>query len=185
MDPTIEQSANVERPQDISRAFQVLSLSLAIGLITSILHLRQKASGVPFFFAALIVLAVFGIGLLFVWRISAIRWMKMVTLVLLTLAAAFAVLALVNLFSAKYVAALAYAVASVLAYLVNKRRSWARIVWLVMVLFGLPFAISSGVQELRSNFLSGSLSIIIVILQLLGTYLLFTKNSNLWFKSRK
>jgi len=136
-------------------------------------------------FASLIVIAVFSIGFLLVCRISAMRWMKIVNSVLLTLSAALAVLALMDLISAKYVAAIAFAIASVLAYVVYKRRNWARIILLVLVLFGLPFAIMASVTELKQSIALGSLSIIIALLQLLGTYLLFTRNSNLWFRRNK
>ena len=64
-------------------------------------------------------------------------------------------------------------------------RNWARIVFIVLVLIGLPFAILGYIQELRTSLLGGSISIIIAILQLIGTYLLFTKNSNAWFRERK
>ena len=136
MEPTSELHANAERPREVSRAVQFLISSLAIGLMTSIFHLAQRLSGVPMFFALLIVIAVFGIGFLLVNRISA-------------------------------------------------RRNWARIVWLVLVLFGLPFAIPANLQEVRRNVLSGTLSVIITILQLIGTYLLFTRNSNFWFRTGK
>ena len=136
MEPTSELRANAERPREVSRAVQFLISSLAIGLMTSIFHLAQRLSGVPMFFALLIVIAVFGIGFLLVNRISA-------------------------------------------------RRNWARIVWLVLVLFGLPFAIPANLQEVRRNVLSGTLSVIITILQLIGTYLLFTRNSNFWFRTGK
>lgn len=136
MEPTSEQHANAERPREVSRAVQFLISSLAIGLMASIFHLAQRLSGVPMFFALLIVIAVFAVGFLLVNRISA-------------------------------------------------RRNWARIVWLVLVLFGLPFAIPANLQEVRRNVLSGTLSVIITILQLIGTYLLFTRNSNPWFRTRK
>jgi hypothetical protein len=136
MEPTSKQHANVERPREVSRAVQFLISSLAIGLMTSIFHLAQRLSGLPMFFALLIVIVVFGIGFLLVNRISA-------------------------------------------------RRNWARIVWLVLVLFGLPFAIPANLQEIRRNVLYGTLSVIITILQLIGTYLLFSRNSNFWFRTRK
>lgn len=68
---------------------------------------------------------------------------------------------------------------------ISAGRNWARIVCLVLVLLGLPFAISSYLQEVRTHVVSGTLSIIILILQVIGTYLLFTKQSNLWFRTRK
>jgi disulfide bond formation protein DsbB len=68
---------------------------------------------------------------------------------------------------------------------ISGRRNWARILLLVLMLFGTPFAIPAYLQEVRKNVLFGTLSIIITILQLLGTYFLFTRNSNLWFRKRK
>jgi hypothetical protein len=68
---------------------------------------------------------------------------------------------------------------------VSAGRNWARIIVLILVLFGIPFAIPAYLQEVRRNVLSGTLSIIIVLLQLSGTYLLFRRKSNLWFRTRK
>ncbi len=73
-------------------------------------------------------------------------------------------------------------------FLINRisgRRNWARILLLVVAVFGTPFAIAAYLQEVRKNVLFGTLSIIITILQLIGTYLLFTRNSDLWFRKRK
>ena len=77
---------------------------------------------------------------------------------------------------------------SLLFFLVMKisaGNNWARIVCLVLVLIGLPFAIPAYLQEVRTHVVSGTLSIIITLLQVIGTYLLFTKQSNPWFKRRK
>jgi uncharacterized YccA/Bax inhibitor family protein len=73
----------------------------------------------------------------------------------------------------------------ILVMKISARRNWARIVCLVLVLFGLPFAIPAYLQEVRTNVLSGTLGIIVTILQLIGSCLLFTRNSNLWFRTRK
>ena len=64
-------------------------------------------------------------------------------------------------------------------------RNWARITFLVLLLIGLPLAVPGYIGELRTRLLYGSLSIVIAILQLIGAYLLFTKQSNLWFRTRK
>lgn len=64
-------------------------------------------------------------------------------------------------------------------------RNWARIVFLVLVLIGLPFAVPTYIGQLRQSVLFGLAGIVIVILQVFATYLLFTKNSNSWFRSRK
>ena len=136
MDPTVEPTAIVERPKEATTAVQFLLASLAIGLIRAIFDLTQRVSGAALILAILIVCAVFALGFLLIWRISA-------------------------------------------------RGNWARIILLVLVLFGLPFAIIGGMAELKQGVASGSLSILIAILQLIGTYLLFTKNSNAWFRKRK
>lgn len=64
-------------------------------------------------------------------------------------------------------------------------RNWARIIFLVLLLIGLPFAIPGYIVELKTSPLHGSVSILLAILQVTGAYLLFTKNSNLWFRTRK
>ena len=64
-------------------------------------------------------------------------------------------------------------------------KNWARIVFLVLFLIGLPLAVPGYVAELRINPLHGSFSIIIALLQLVGTYLLFKKDSNIWFRRQK
>lgn len=77
---------------------------------------------------------------------------------------------------------------SLLFFLVMKisaGRNWARILWLILVLCNVPFAVLAYPEAVRRNVISGTLSIIIVILQLIGTGLLFTRNSNLWFRTRK
>ncbi len=63
-------------------------------------------------------------------------------------------------------------------------RNWARIVFLILLIIGLPFAIPTYLTQLRMNLLHGSVSIVVAILQIIGMVLLFTKNSNQWFKSR-
>jgi len=136
MEPTIESNASLERPSQVARGLQLITASLVIGLVNAIFNLAQRVSGTSLVFALLVVVLFFGVGFLWINRISA-------------------------------------------------RRNWARIVWLVLVLFGTPFAILANVGEIRRNVLAGTLSIIVTLLQLLGTYLLFTKQSNLWFRTRK
>ncbi len=136
MDPTIEQSANLERPRGVARGVQFLASAVVIGLLNAIFTLVQRTSGIPMLVAAIIVIAFFGLLFFLVMKISA-------------------------------------------------GRNWARILWLILVLLNVPFAILAYPEAVRRNVISGSLSIIIVILQLIGTILLFTRNSNLWFKTRK
>lgn len=68
---------------------------------------------------------------------------------------------------------------------ISRGRNWARIILLVLVLFGTPFAVPAYFVEIKKNFFSGALSILVASLQLLGTGLLFTRNSNPWFRRRK
>ena len=68
---------------------------------------------------------------------------------------------------------------------ISSGRNWARIILLVLVLINLPFAVLGNISELKRSVLSGAFSIFIEVILWIGTYLLFTKNSNLWFRSRK
>jgi hypothetical protein len=73
-------------------------------------------------------------------------------------------------------------------YLIRKisaGRNWARLVLLVLVLLGTPFAIPAYIAEVSRNVVPGTLSIIIIILQVIATVLLFLKNSNRWFRSHQ
>lgn len=63
--------------------------------------------------------------------------------------------------------------------------NWARIILLILVLFGTPLAVPGYLASLKLSVVSGSISIFINILQLIGTYLLFTRGSNVLFRNRK
>ena len=63
--------------------------------------------------------------------------------------------------------------------------NWARIILLILVLFGTPLAIPGYLAALKVSVVSGSISIFINVLQLIGTYLLFTSGSRVWFRNRK
>jgi len=64
-------------------------------------------------------------------------------------------------------------------------RNWARIVFLIFFLLGIPLAIPIVLDEVKRNLFLGSLSFIQIILQVIALALMFMKNSNLWFKTRK
>ena len=68
---------------------------------------------------------------------------------------------------------------------ISAGRNWARIIWLILVICNVPFAVLAYPQAVRANVISGTLSIIIVLLQVIGTILLFTGNSSAWFRRRK
>jgi hypothetical protein len=72
-----------------------------------------------------------------------------------------------------------------LLWKISARRNWARLLLLVLVLINFPFAVLTNVGELKRSILSGVLSLVLEVLLWIGTYLLFTRNSNLWFRGRK
>ena len=78
-----------------------------------------------------------------------------------------------------------YGVLALFVSRISAGRNWARIIFLVLVVIGLPFAVPTYIGQLRQNLLLGVVGIVILILQVVGTYLLFTKNSNAWFRTRK
>ena len=136
MEPTIEPTADVERPGAVTRAVQLISASFAIGGIRAVFDLAQKVSGATFLLAILLLIVFLGICFFFLSKIAT-------------------------------------------------GKNWARITFLVLLVIGLPLAIPGYIGELRTNLVHGSLSIIVAILQLIGICLLFTRNSNRWFKKRK
>ena len=78
-----------------------------------------------------------------------------------------------------------FALGFFLVWKISSRRNWARIILLILVLINLPFAVLANVSELKQSILSGTLSVLIELILWVGTCLLFTKTSNLWFRSRK
>ena len=78
-----------------------------------------------------------------------------------------------------------FALGFFLVWKISAGRNWARMILLVLVLINLPFAVRANVSELNRSVLSGVFSFLIEIILWIGTYLLFTKNSNLWFRNRK
>jgi hypothetical protein len=78
-----------------------------------------------------------------------------------------------------------FALGFFLVWKISARRNWARIILLVLVLINLPFAVLGNISEFKRSVLSGALSIFIEVILWIGTYLLFTRNSNLWFRRGK
>ena len=70
-----------------------------------------------------------------------------------------------------------------LAYMISKRKNWARITLLILFLIGAPFSILPLLQSLSTAPFSGLLGIVQVILQLTALIYLFQRESNQWFKS--
>ena len=67
---------------------------------------------------------------------------------------------------------------------VSRGRNWARIVLLILLILGLVLGMPGYIQELRTNLVHGSVSLLIALLQLIGTGLLFMPNANAWFGKR-
>lgn len=133
MEPTIEPAASVARPTPVTRAAQLLTSALILGLIASAIRLAGQASGFQ----------------LALWLLMLIAFL------------------------------------TVLFYLVMKiwaGRNWARILLLVLVVLNTPFAILAYIAEVRTNVVPGALSLVMVVLQVIATVLLFTSNSNRWFR---
>lgn len=78
-----------------------------------------------------------------------------------------------------------FALGFFLVWKISAGRKWARIVLLVLVLINLPFAVLANISELKRSVWSGAFSILIEVILWIGTYLLFTSNSNHWYRSRK
>ena len=78
-----------------------------------------------------------------------------------------------------------FALGFFLVWKISAGRKWARIILLVLVLINLPFAMLANISELKRSVWSGALSILIEVILWIGTYLLFTRNSKHWFRSRK
>lgn len=64
-------------------------------------------------------------------------------------------------------------------------RNWARIVFLVLLIIGLPLSVPQYLAELRTSPIHGGVSVLVAILQVIGIVLLFTKSSNQWFRKLK
>lgn len=133
---SLNEQTKIERPRDLNRAIQILTASLAIGLLTSIIRLSHIVSGAAMIYSVVIAIAFFAIFFFILMKISA-------------------------------------------------GRNWARILWVVLILSQLGFAIYGYSNEVRTHVLTGTLGFIVLILQIVGTYLLFTKPSNLWFRTRE
>ena len=76
----------------------------------------------------------------------------------------------------------------ILCFFVSKiaaRRNWARIVFLILLIIGLPLSIPRYLAELKATPTHGYVSILLAVLQVIAIVLLFTRSSNQWFRNRK
>ena len=91
----------------------------------------------------------------------------------------------VTLIAALMFALVFFTIGFLLVWRIAAGSNLARIIWLVLVLVGTPFALRTYLATLRVHMLSGSLSIFISVLQLIGTYLLITGSSHSWFRKQR
>lgn len=72
-----------------------------------------------------------------------------------------------------------------LVWRISLGNNWARILLLVLVVVGTPLAVPGYIRDLKHGLAWPAVSILITMLQLVGTYLLFTGSSNAWFRKGK
>ena len=65
---------------------------------------------------------------------------------------------------------------------ISSGRNWARIVFLVLFLAGIPFFLPNLTKELKRNPLVATISVVQVLLQTGALFLLFKSASAVWFK---
>jgi FtsH-binding integral membrane protein len=68
---------------------------------------------------------------------------------------------------------------------VSRGRNWARLLYLIVFLIGLPLYIPALLVEFDHSVGKGIFSTIITFMQLAALILLFTKEGNVWFKEQK
>jgi FtsH-binding integral membrane protein len=68
---------------------------------------------------------------------------------------------------------------------ISDGRNWARIVFLILFLLGLPISIPIYLEEIGRNLFLATLTSIQIIIQIVAIYLMFMKKSNPWFRVRK
>ncbi|MFP4402973.1 MAG: hypothetical protein ACOC3X_00320 [Nanoarchaeota archaeon] len=84
-----------------------------------------------------------------------------------------------------FTAFISLAIISFFIYMIGKGKNWARIIFLVLFIIGIPFSILPLVQSLMANPISGIIAIGQTILQIVALVLLFQKSSSDWFKLMK
>ena len=78
-----------------------------------------------------------------------------------------------------------YAIIILLAFKISLGRNWARIIFLIVFIFGLPASIPSLISHFARSPSAGWLMLLTILLQMTANVFLFQKPSNAWFKSFK
>ena len=77
------------------------------------------------------------------------------------------------------------AIMSGLLIMISKGKNWARIIMFAMYILGLFIAIPIMFNYFNTYIIIGIMNVLQTVLQLIGFYLLYKKESNLWFRSMK
>lgn len=91
----------------------------------------------------------------------------------------------VHLMFILFVMILTFALLFFFIWKISDGRNWARIVFLILFLLGLPMSIPIYLEEIGRNLFLAILTSIQIIIQIVAIYLMFMKNSNPWFRVRK
>jgi hypothetical protein len=78
-----------------------------------------------------------------------------------------------------------FAVGFLLVWRISLGNNWARILLLILVIIGTPFSLPGYIRDLKHGLAWPTVSILISLLQLIGTSLLFTGSANAWFRRTK
>jgi hypothetical protein len=78
-----------------------------------------------------------------------------------------------------------FALGFLLVWRISRGNNWARILLIVLVVIGTPLSVPGYVRDLKHSLARPVVSLLITILQLVGTYLLFSGSSNAWFRRTK
>ena len=78
-----------------------------------------------------------------------------------------------------------FAVGFLLVWRISKGNNWARILLMILVVVGTPFSIPGYIRDLKHGLAWPTVSILISLLQLVGTSLLFIGSANAWFRKTK
>jgi uncharacterized membrane protein YwaF len=80
---------------------------------------------------------------------------------------------------------LSFALFVFLAFHINARRNWARILYILLIVIGMATIPSHIIRLISVNKLSALFFFIQTLLEVAAAVVLFTKSSNKWFKARK
>lgn len=69
-------------------------------------------------------------------------------------------------------------------YFIANRKNWARILYLVLYLIGVPFSVKPLIESLEARPTSGLITLLQMACQTIAAILLFMPESNDWFKKR-